>query len=84
MAMETKRRDGRASNGPVSHARRPVNALDAAKRAAHAKPAERERLRAAAAGTRRAVSNGTVDRQAVLFRSRRRWWESDWRLLLYI
>lgn len=64
MAMETKRRDGRASNERMSHARRPVNALDAAKRAAHAKPAERERLRAAAAGTRRAVSNGTVKRSS--------------------
>ena len=64
MAMETKRRDGRASDGRMSHARRPVNALDAAKRAAHAKPVERERLRAAAAGTRRTVSNGAVERSS--------------------
>ena len=60
MAMETKRRDGRASDGRMSHVRMPVNALDAAKRAAHARPVERERLRAAAAGTRRAISNGAL------------------------
>lgn len=64
MAMETKRRDGRASDERMSHVRMPVNALDAAKRAAHAKPVERERLRAAAAGTRRAVSNGAVERSS--------------------
>lgn len=64
MAMETKRRDGRASDGRMSHVRMPVNALDAAKRAAHARPVERERLRAAAAGTRRAISNGAVERSS--------------------
>lgn len=60
MAMETKRRGGRASGGTMSRARRPVNALDAAKRAARAKPAERERLRAAAAGRRRATPHDVV------------------------
>ena len=62
MAMETKRGSGRASDRSVSHARQPVNALDAAKRAAHAKPEEREHLRAAAAGRRRAVSHGAAER----------------------
>ncbi len=64
MAMETKRRDGRTSGRAMPHAQLPVNALDAAKRAAHAKPVERERLRAAAAGARRTVSRGAAERSS--------------------
>ena len=56
MAMESKWEGKKVVGGPAPRAQRPVNALDAAKRAAHAAPEERDRLRAAAAGTRRAAS----------------------------
>lgn len=62
MAMESKWEGKKVVGGPASRAQQPVNALDAAKRAAHAAPEERDRLRVAAAGRRRAASRDARSR----------------------
>lgn len=62
MAMESKWEGKKVVGGPAPRAQQPVNALDAAKRAAHAAPEERDRLRVAAAGTRHAASRDARSR----------------------